>query len=119
MFSNVEIDAVAFVGEEAEAARKFYCDVLGGRQIRAVPAAAAAGELWFLVDRALVKTGPHVRGSTARVALWVEDVEEIATRCWDAGFTVRVHPAPLGSAGLTIVDPFELEIALVARRNAA
>jgi catechol 2,3-dioxygenase-like lactoylglutathione lyase family enzyme len=112
MFTELDVTGPASVVDEAaDAAQLFYCDLLGGRPIRAVPAAAAR-ELWFLVGRALVKTGPQVRGGSARIALWVEAAEDTAARCWDAGFTVRVHPGEPGSPELTVIDPFGLEIAL-------
>ena len=120
MFMKLEkTEPTAAASSDVEAAQKFYCEALGGRQIRATAGAEGAGELWFLVDGVLVKTGRDVCKSSAHVALRVDDAEETAVRCWDAGFTIRVHPGPLGSVRLTVIDPFDLEIALVARRNAA
>jgi catechol 2,3-dioxygenase-like lactoylglutathione lyase family enzyme len=98
-----------------DAALRFYEDVLGGRQIRAASGAEAAGELWFLVDGVVVRTGEHLRGSSARVSLGIEDADDAAARCWDAGFTVRVHPGMSEGPALTVVDPFGLEIALRGR----
>ena len=39
----------------------------------------------------------------------------IAERCWDAGYSVRVHDGPAGAVSLFLADPFGREIALIGR----
>ena len=98
---------------DREAAQKFYGWLLGGRPVRAAEAGTTR-TLAFLVEGTLVVTGPHVRRSSSHIALRVEDTDRIATRCWNAGFTVRAnHDSRL--AVLTVVDPFGLNIALIPR----
>jgi len=70
------------------AAWKFYCQVLGGRHVWPL---GVAGSLWFEVGNALVETGPQFRNARARMAFAAEVVEDVAARCWDAGFTVLVR----------------------------
>ena len=108
--SEVDGDAEGTVdAEAAAAAQQFYCGVLSGRQVW------AAGELWFLVEGVLVETGPRVREHVSSLALPVQDPERLATRCWNAGFTVRAHEDPSGRTALALVDPFGLEIELISR----
>ena len=49
------------------------------------------------------------------VALVVDDPVAVAARCWDVGFTVRVHDGPDGALSLFVADPFGQVIALVGR----
>src|SRR5919197_418535 len=91
---------------DVEAAQKFYGWLLGGRQVRAAEA-GTTGTLAFLVEGTLVVTGPHVRKRSSQIALRVEDIDRIATRCWNAGFTVRANQDSR-IALLTVVDPFGL-----------
>jgi hypothetical protein len=93
------------------AARAFYCDALGGRQIGRRAIGDANESLSFRVGGELVTTGPVVKRERRRLV--VDDAVAIAARCWDAGFTVRVR----GSAAATtiaVVDPFDLELELVS-----
>ena len=89
--------------DEVEAARRFYCELLDGREI-------ARG--CFAVGGALIKTGHERRGQTARAP--VRDPEGVAARCWNAGYTVVVNDGAVSSAASTIaiLDPFGLRIEL-------
>lgn len=49
------------------------------------------------------------------VRLVVDDPEEVAERCWDAGFTVQVIQDATGRASISLVDPFGHRIDLVPR----
>ena len=102
--------------ENLEAARKFYCDVLNGRQIAVGRRGDVAGRLWFTVGGALFETGYRRRRQPARALLRVEDPAEVAARCWNAGYTViaddRDDTSP---TALTVVDPFGLRVELVPR----
>jgi hypothetical protein len=109
---NVETDDDRDIDEHVEAARRFYCDVLDGRQI-ASPTSEAERALWFMVRGALIETGYERRDQSARIALRVKNPEEIAARCWDAGYTVLMHEEETSAPGaLAILDPFGLRIDL-------
>lgn len=98
--------SVAGREEETDAALRFYCEAMNGRQLETT---AAPDELWFVVEDSLVITGALLRGQSARISLRVNDPEGIAARCWDAGFTVRAERL----SSLAVIDPFGLEIDLV------
>jgi hypothetical protein len=42
-----------------------------------------------------------------------EVVEDVAIRCWDAGFGVLVHERRRGPPSLALIDPFGCRIDLV------
>jgi len=92
------------------AAWKFYCKVLGGRQVWPL---GVAGSLWFEVGDALIATGPQFRHARARMAFAAEVVEDVAARCWDAGFSVLVRERRRGPPSFTVIDPFGRQIDLV------
>jgi glyoxalase superfamily protein len=93
------------------AAWKFYCKVLGGRQVRPLE---VAGSLWFEVGNVLIETGPQFRNARARMAFAAEVVEDVAARCWDAGFSVVVRERRRGPPSFTVIDPFGRLIDLVS-----
>ena len=96
------------------AARAFYCDVLGGRQLRRRAVGDGSGLIRFRIGGELVTTGPG--GMHDRVTLLVDDVVTVAVRCWDAGFTVRVRESA-DAVAIAVVDPFERELELVSRND--
>ena len=100
---------------DVAAARSFYEDVLGGRQVWATDADADAG-LWFLVDGTLIEVCAAAGAAEPRIVLAVRAPVELAARCWDAGFHVRVHDDAGGRSALSVVDPFGREIVFVRRR---
>jgi catechol 2,3-dioxygenase-like lactoylglutathione lyase family enzyme len=100
---------------DVAAARSFYEDVLGGRQVWATDADADAS-LWFLVDGALIEACAAAGAGQPPILLAVRAPLELATRCWDAEFDVRVHDDASGRSALSVVDPFGREIVLVRRR---
>ena len=89
------------------AARAFYCDVLGGRQMRRLQLGDGSSMFRFLVGEELVTTGPGVADD--RVTLVVDDALAIAERCWDAGFEVRVRGAA-DETTIVVIDPFDREL---------
>jgi hypothetical protein len=93
------------------AARAFYCDALGGRQMRRLQLADGSSMFRFLVGDELVLTGPGIVKD--RVTLVVDDALAIAERCWDAGFEVRVHGAA-DATSVVVIDPFDRELEVVA-----
>lgn len=99
-----------------EAARKFYCGLLGGREMSSPARHDAGGRLWFLVAGARIETGSKRRDAASAVVLRLKDPAVVAARCWNAGYTVLVEsdddmssPAAFG-----VLDPFGLRINLVA-----
>ena len=61
--------------------------------------------------------GARGQATTTPVAVVVDDPVAIAERCWDAGYTVRVHDDPAGAVSLFLADPFGREIALIGRTS--
>jgi extradiol dioxygenase family protein len=94
------------------AARAFYCDVLGGQQMRRLQLGDGSSLLSFLVGEALVITGPGVVDD--RVTLVVDDALAIAERCWDAGFEVRVR-GTADATTIVVIDPFDRELEVRSR----
>jgi hypothetical protein len=103
---------------DARAARAFYCDALEGQQVWPAGPIGAHGRLWFLVAGALIEVGGAAVGCSAPVILDVDDPDELAQRCWDAGFTVRMHQDPTGRAPVSVFDPFDRRIDLAPRARA-
>lgn len=97
----------------AAGARTFYCDVLGGREVRRDDVATGNDRLLFIVGHTVIETGPPGRDEQRAIELLVDNVEHVATRCWDAGFTVNVPRCAIGLVPITIVDPFGLLIRLL------
>ena len=101
---------------QAAAARRFYVDVLGGREVRRDTTDAGRRErILFVVGHSIIETGPAFRGGQSPIVLSVDDVERCAARCWDAGFTVQLPSNAVGLVPVAVVDPFGRCIELVAR----
>ena len=92
------------------AARRFYRDALGGRELGG---AATEGHrcLWFLVEHQCLAVRPR-SGLPAPLTLEVEDPEAIAVRCWDAGYTIEVAEAAAAEGVLSVIDPFGQRVEL-------
>lgn len=93
----------------AVAARSFYMDVLDGRQVWPDRRVGAAPSLWFLVGTTLLQVTDT---DALPVVLEVDEPEEVAERCWDAGFAVHVRDEADGSCVLSVTDPFGRRIEL-------
>ena len=91
------------------AARAFYCDILGGRQMHRTTLGESTSMLRFVVGKDLVTTG--TRAADDRVTLVVDDAIAIAERCWNAGFEIHVS-ADTGT--IVVVDPFDLEVEIIS-----
>lgn len=100
------------------AAWRFYCTVLGGRQVWPRGVERDNGRLWFEVGNAVIETGPQFRDARARVAFAADVVEDVAIRCWDAGFGVQVYEHRRGPPSLALIDPFGRHIDLVPNSRA-
>ena len=89
----------------AKAARSFYGDALGGREVWRTGRAEAPGSLWFLVGGTLVEVSADPGAVRAAITLAVDAPYDVAERCWDAGFTVRVrHDGTRPAATVSVVD---------------
>lgn len=98
------------------AARCFYQDLLGGRQVWPT-GRRPIGKLYFLFDQSIVEVGP-ARSDVESVDVAVDSPNDVAARCWDAGYTVRL----LGNerpGALVVVDPFGRAVLLRSRRRSA
>lgn len=102
-------------GQEA-AARSFYQDLLGGRQVWPT-GRRAVGRLYFLFDQSIVEIDPS-RSDMESLELAVESPNDVAARCWDAGYTVRLLANERPGA-LVVVDPFGRAVLLRSRRPSA
>lgn len=113
----------ALAARDLVAASRFYTDLLRGRRVRPAGRRNDGARLWFRIEEVLVETGPGTHGG-APVLLHVDDPLEVAERCWDAGFTVRLLDPPFGDAIVSVTDPFGQPVHLVraacddARRTA-
>ena len=106
-------DAAPVDERQRYAAWKFYCTVLGGRQVWPFGAARDNATLWFEVGNVIIEAGPQFRNARARVSFAAEVVEDVAIRCWDAGFSVQVCERRRRSPSLALIDPFGRQIDLV------
>ena len=98
------------------AARCFYQDLLGGRQVWPT-GHRPVGKLYFLFEQSIVEVGP-ARSDVESLELPVDSPNDVAARCWDAGYTVRL----LGNerpGALVVVDPFGRAVLLRSRRPSA
>lgn len=93
----------------AAAARWFYMEMLDGQQIWPKRRAGAPRGLWFLVGTTLLEaTG----ADPLPVVIEVDAPEEVAERCWDAGFVVHARDEADGACILSVMDPFGRQIDL-------
>jgi hypothetical protein len=99
------------------AARSFYEELLGGRQVWPTDHGERRDVLCFLIEQQLIVVCPARRTLHEPLQLLVAAPNAIAERCWDAGFTVRVD-GDREDGVLHVVDPFGRSIALILRREA-
>lgn len=102
------------VRERAEIARRFYCDLLGGRQVWQAERRAAPDVLWFRVGTSLIEVAASRCRAAEPIEIPVESPLDVAAQCWDGGSTVRLH-AGAGDDRVSVTDPFGREITLVRR----
>ncbi len=98
----------------ADAIRAFYQEVLGGQEVWSTGGADAGGSLWFLVGSELLEARMSDGDVPMPALLTVDAPEEVAERCWDAGFVVQVRDDAFGRAMLSVVDPLGRRIDLSA-----
>jgi hypothetical protein len=99
----------------AELARAFYCGVLRGQELLRTERIDNDDRLSFLVAGTRFDASMSGPATGTPVVLVVDDPVELAERCWDAGFTVRILPDPTGRAPISLTDPFGRRIHLVPR----
>jgi catechol 2,3-dioxygenase-like lactoylglutathione lyase family enzyme len=97
------------VGAE-DAARGFYCGLLGLVQVPKPDTLAGRGGFWLAVGGQAVHVGVEEgvdRGATkAHVAYEVDDLEGIRARLEDAGFRLSSPPPIPGFERVELRDPF-------------
>ena len=99
------------------AARRFYRGVLGGRQVWPTDRRRGLRSLFFLIGDTLIEIDPAPRFAPQAVALEVDAPNELAERCWNAGYTVRLRDDDVDESNpaFVITDPFGRSIALTQR----
>jgi len=102
----------------AVAARAFYRGALRGRQVWPTGRTDGRGSLCFIVGGTLVEVRPELGSAAAPIELEVDDPNEVAERCWDAGFDVLVGGDATGGALVSVLDPFGRRIELTPRDGA-
>jgi catechol 2,3-dioxygenase-like lactoylglutathione lyase family enzyme len=103
---------------DAAAVRSFYEDALQGRQVWPTRRTPADAGLWFLVEGTLIEVRAARDADRPPIALEVDAPDELAARCWDAGFDVLVREDAIGAVVLSVIDPFGREIVLACRESA-
>jgi hypothetical protein len=103
--------------DSSVAARRFYRGVLGGRQVWPADSRKGVRSLWFLVGDALIEVDPARRVAPETVELAVDAPNDLAEKCWNAGYTVRLRDADVDDScsAFLITDPFGRTIALTQR----
>jgi catechol 2,3-dioxygenase-like lactoylglutathione lyase family enzyme len=94
----------------ARVAQVFYCDVLGARQIWDEE---RPGRLSFILEGTRIDVHTSSADERAPVRVPVADPEDLAERCWDAGYSVHVAPEAAAGATVSVIDPFGRRIELV------
>jgi len=102
---------------EERAARVFYRRALKGRQVWLAGDACANGSLWFLVAGSLIEVSGGLVSTAKPIVLDVDDPDDLAQRCWDAGFTVLVNQDSTGRAPVSVFDPFGRRVDLAPREG--
>jgi hypothetical protein len=81
--------------------------------------AEAPGSLWFLIGGTLVEVSADPGAIRTAITLAVDAPYDVAERCWDAGFTVRLRHNGPRPADVSVVDPFGRRIDLTSRHAIA
>ena len=118
MFVAAAIQPESEVSPPSRAARAFYCDALGGRQISRVTDGSAGESLWFVIAGTLIQIDPDGPFPGPPISLAVDHPHDLAERCWDAGFSVSVGDAGT-DAPVFVFDPFGRRIELTGHEYAA
>ena len=105
-----------------DAARRFYGEVLGLRELSKPPELAARGGVWFALADAQLHLGvdPDFRPAhKAHVALDAQDLDLVAERCRAAGHAPRPDGRIPGQRRFYVEDPFGNRLEVMEMRRAA
>jgi catechol 2,3-dioxygenase-like lactoylglutathione lyase family enzyme len=102
-----------------DAARRFFGDVLGLRELRKPPALAARGGVWFAVGAAgqqlhVGVTPDHEPARKAHPAFAASDLADVAERLTAAGHEVRWDHELPGVKRFYVEDPWGNRLELLA-----
>jgi len=104
-----------------DAARRFYCEVLGLEEVPKPAALTGRGGAWFQRGGVRLHLGVEADFRPARKAhpaLRVEGLTALIVRCVDAGYPVeRAVPLP-GVERVHVADPFGNRIEFIEVRDA-
>ena len=92
------------------AAQAFYCEVLGARQVWDEEHPRG---LSFILEGTRIDVNTTSARKSEPVRLSVADPQELAERCWDAGYSVLVGLETKEGATVSVIDPFGRRIELV------
>jgi hypothetical protein len=98
------------------AARSFYRDMFEGRELWPTDRGEAARSLWFLIGEKLVEVRVSRGAAHETLDLMVASPSEVAERCWDAGYTIRLE-GNHAETTIHVIDPFGRSIALIPYRS--
>jgi len=99
-----------------DAARRFYGELLGLREVAKPPKLAARGGAWFAGHAIAVHLGveePFVPARKAHPAFLVDDLAAFAERLRGAGLQVTADDAIPGVRRIYVHDPFGNRIELI------
>ena len=102
-------------------ARRFYCDVLGMKEIPKPEPLAGRGGCWFVSGEAQVHLGVEEDfrpAKKAHPALVVEGLDEILARCEAAKLTTKPDAEIDGRRRVHVFDPFGNRLELIETKNA-
>ena len=108
-----------------DAARAFYGEVLGLREVPKPPPLNTHGGCWFVepansaISIHLGVEEPFVPARKAHVALLIDDLDALRTRLREAGAVTRDDDADIGVRRFYAFDPFGNRLELIDSRDAA
>ena len=106
-------------GTERTIVEAFYRDALGGREVWHARRGRFVKTSKFSIGRSIVDVPPDLGPNAAPIRVVVDDPDELAQRCWDAGFSVLVNEDATGGAPVSVIDPFGRRVDLVPCVSAA
>lgn len=112
--AHVNRSALPAAHVSASTISSFYTHVLGGSEVSPADGATPDDALFFFVEGQLVEVHASRDGAPDVLDLTVDGPIDIAERCWDAGYTVRLEGDD-AEAILYVTDPLGRSIALHGR----
>jgi catechol 2,3-dioxygenase-like lactoylglutathione lyase family enzyme len=104
-----------------DAARSFYCGLLGLKEIEKPAALIPRGGLWLTLGELQihvgVENGVDRRATKAHVAYEVSDLTDLGTRLRAAGIAIEPCPGVPGYERLEFRDPFGNRVEMLARAD--